>query len=464
MFLFLPHLLANVFANPADNYPLKQDLLWAYRGKKGDVNLVAHSMKTRYNVVTAKPHFPMVAQPVFHRFIDPDHAKIALGVGVTNVSNEQLRTMNSVAQSRHIVSFLKIDNHIIAPIKFALPPRLGFAEEEKFALPPNSKLALKVFTSEAADPVRATGVTIDNDYGLSYADTVLMIVGRDAANLFGSASFYDKHGMKTGSHCACELAVEVSDTVYKSHINAINKAYDPDPTSPVGGRLLPLLLFDGKKHETSNPFALMTEDNRNNALAVFRNPLPTISGFKWNPSQQKVVDGKSSLTGKMQIITGCGGAGKTLLIMAMVQAALAGGDYALITSERNAVCDTLLDAITFRFPNMKPVRAYAKALTINQLAKELAKKEPEPEPEPEPEDSTSTKKSEDSVPTKKKSREMLADEMALNTLLLAKVDGAQQKRRGRSKYSVEAPFFPWARGYHYYRTACVSLCARPLIF
>lgn len=217
------------------------------------------------------------------------------------------------------------------------------------------------------------------------------------------------------SATAVSFTAEVSDKVYKAQINANNKAYDPNDA---GARPLPLLLYDGTKRGKSNSFMSTSKENREKALAVLADPLPSVPGFKWNESQRKFIDGKQQLTENMQVVLGSGGAGKTLIVLATIMAAIAGGDYALVTSERNAVCDTLLDVITAKYPHVKPVRAYAKALTLGRLAAEQDAKKGKASP--------------------KKTFEMDVSEAALNALLLGNSLTAQKKRRGRSQYSVEA--------------------------
>lgn len=66
-----------------------------------------------------------------------------------------------------------------------------------------------------------------------------------------------------------------------------------------------------------------------------------------------VIEGKRKPTNKTQVVIDCGGSGKTLLIIAMTEVALAGGYDVLISSERNSVCDTLLDALVEKLPRLE---------------------------------------------------------------------------------------------------------------
>lgn len=135
----------------------------------------------------------MIAQPTCPRFIDSTHGQ------------KQLCTMLAIQQADHVVSCIKTGEGIVMAVKFSLPPRLGFSEDEKLSLPPNSKVTIKLWTSDAESVIEASGVTIDNDYALSHADITILVMDRDVESLRASASWYSKHGLKMGKRYCCQL-------------------------------------------------------------------------------------------------------------------------------------------------------------------------------------------------------------------------------------------------------------------
>ncbi|KAK4618638.1 hypothetical protein CLAFUW4_12177 [Fulvia fulva] len=89
----------------------------------------------------------------------------------------------------------------------------------------------------------------------------------------------------------------------------------------------------------------------------------------WNRDQLAVVKSSKSLTYKHQLVQGAGGSGKTKLMTAKGhEISTTGNEYVLYTTERNSICDNLLDVYVKHYPeDQAPLRAFAQGASLSEM-------------------------------------------------------------------------------------------------
>lgn len=197
--------MAQDCASAKSGTPLVKPVWWPYkRSNTDDLNVNFGSEKSRYHVVNAPPHTPFVAHPPYAKFNAPVHGELTLAYGAINEFNEQIRVLQAIQQDEHVCHMVTIHKLTLMVVKFSSPPRIGFGPEEKYSLPDNSAMTVKLRSDAATEEIEVRGVSIDNEYSIPQADITVLITGADAEKLKSSSSWYRKHGMKSDRKFRCK--------------------------------------------------------------------------------------------------------------------------------------------------------------------------------------------------------------------------------------------------------------------
>lgn len=392
------HAMAQSWASASSSMIVAERPFWQYkRTGSDDVRLDFNSEKSRFDIVNTLPYAPLVAHGIHGRFNSPEHGKVVLGYGIINEWNEQVRAQQALQQIEHDCYLVKIeegqDKAVLVGIKFSTVPETGLGEKRNCSVPANSYVTAKVLSCVADGVINVKGITIENELSLSHADITVICVGCNAEALISSFSRFQGSGMRTGMKSRCTFQVKTKDTTIKAQLAAITYSYNTGREKGTPSPLLPLLLYDGTRRATTNSFdRIGNPEKRKAALAFLLSPSSGSKSWQWTASQRNVIDGCQKLIERVQIVLGPAGAGKTAIqIMKIIAFAVHGGQYGLITSNRNSVLDNILDVMTCLFKDLRPVRVYTKVLSLaqvvsdnevpTQVASAISTNEPEDTPE-----------------------------------------------------------------------------------
>lgn len=385
------------------------------KGNLTKVKIAFNAEKSRYAIITAVPHTPLVSMPVYANFVDCVHGELALGYGSIYEHKELKRHLLSLQQNEHTCAILRVGEVALITVKFTLTPSMGYSQDEKFSLPPNTVVDLAIATGREDSASEVKGRTIDNTLGLPHADIVVLVTGSGVKKIRLDGNWFAKHGLRPGKRHMCRVTAEINESVVKAQVDAVSKAWDPEREGGRGTDLLDVLMFDGVR---SCPVIKPFERLRKPQAAVTH--LDT--AMPWNESQRAVIDGSKSLSGGYQLITGCAGTGKTAILTEKATAFAKGGAYVLLASDRNTVVDNLADSLkrSKHTAKFSVVRAYAAIQSLGEIVRERNPAAPS-------DDSTRAAADLD-----------LEAEKSVFDILSHKIEERKLKSRGRPEYAVES--------------------------
>ena len=295
------------------------------------------NMKSRAGLI--KDGAPLMAMRPSTRFLDAQHAELALGYGHHLEFAEEQMHLQAIMRKDHVCTIHQVHEYTFVGITCS-QKKDSSLDNEFLALPPKTRVTLKVHSNKSPTGHFITsGWTVDMDVDIfPLPQLLVLLTGKRAAVLDSIAQRGLRLGEGADRH-AVHVKPDINKTTVTAQIDAVHKAYDPRAQEGSGGNWLGLLLFDGLDMDRFDPFIEVSSEKADEVYDWLLNKT-----VKWSPSQKKVLRDSRNMLHRVRLVTGSGGSGKTMLSVYLGHAVLKLSPNAklLYASDRNSVCNNQL--------------------------------------------------------------------------------------------------------------------------